>query len=234
MTLERAKVLGIQQGSVALSRYLLLGDGRRPSLSRLNDLFAPYQAAPVSLEGVRKEEICGWVRPVGIEGVKVDLPPDHVWDLSDCQIDDGLLLRLRIERRKVPAPLLQLIYKQRFFDISAKTGKTPGPKERRDLRDEVKAELMARALPALSYVDAFWRDGSGELMLFSTSKKARTLFEGLFGATFAEPLQLQLVPLEPPLIGLKHADWQDSQVASEAVSRLSLATPVAFAEQTPS
>src|SRR4030095_10680683 len=97
--------------------------------------------------------------------------------LSDCQVDDGFVLRLRVERRKVPAQLLQLVYRQRFFEHQDKAGKTPGPTERRELRDKVKAELMARALPALSHVDAYWRDRQGELTLFTTGKKARTLFE---------------------------------------------------------
>jgi len=225
--------LAIQQGSIALSRYLLIGDGSRPKLSDMSERLGLYQAEPVVLDGVKKEEQCGWVRPVGIDGVKVDLPPDHPWDLHDCRVADGVLLRLRIERRKVPATLLQVVYKQRFFAISQKTGKTPGPKERRDLRDEVKAELMSRALPTLSYVDAFWRDQAGEVMLFSSSKKARALFEGLFRSTFADHIGAQLVAMEPLLMGMSAADLADSRVASEAVSRLSLATPVIFAEPSP-
>jgi hypothetical protein len=92
---------------------------------------------------------------------------------------------------------------------------------------------MGRALPTLSYVDAYWRDQTGELMVFSTSKKSRALFEGLFRSTFADHLGCQLLAMEPLLMGMTAADLADSQVASEAVSRLSLATPVIFTEPSP-
>lgn len=221
--------MAIHQGSVSLCRYRLLGARSRAGIGRLNDFLEPHKAGPLKLSGVTKEELIGWVRPLGID--KVDLPPDAPWSLSDCQVDDGFVLRLRIERRKVPAQLLQLVYKQRFFEWQAKAGKTPGPKDRRELKDTVKAELMARALPVLAHVDAYWRDHKGELMLFTTGKKARSLFEAAFISTFSNPLDQQLVRVDPPLLGLSRDQWEDSQVASATLGRISSATPVAFAEQ---
>ena len=221
--------MGLQSGSVSLCRYRLLGAGKRHRLSQLGDLLESHKAGPLKLSGVHSEERVGWVRPVGLDNV--ELPPDAPWDLTHCQVDDGFVLRLRIERRKVPATLLQLVYKQRFHEVEAKTGKTPGPKDRKDLREEVKKELMARALPTLAHLDAFWRDEEGELALFTTGKKARELFEGLFLKTFAQPLGQTLVRIDPPLMGLTRDQWEDSQVASETLGRLSLTTPVAFAEQ---
>jgi DNA recombination-dependent growth factor C len=214
---------------MSFCRYRLLGAGGRHSIGKLSDLLEPHKAAPVKLSGVHKEELCGWVRPPGLD--KVELPPDAPWDLSHCEVDDGFVLRLRVERRAVPAQLLQLIYRQKFHDAEAKAGKTPGPKERKELRETVRKDLMARALPQIAHVDAFWRDRRGELTLFTTGKKARTLFETLFGQTFASPLGQTLVRVEPPLMGLSRAEWEDSHVASETLGRLSLATPVAFAEQ---
>jgi len=230
--MEEVLVLGIQQGSITLCRYRLLGDHRRRlGLSRLNELIEPYKAKPLALTGLHKEEMVGWVRPVGLESATLDLPPDAPWDMSDCRVDDGFVLRLRIERRKVPAALLQILYKQEFYQETLRTGKTPGPTERRELRDLMQAELMGRALPTLSHVDVYWRDEAGELMLFNTGKKVRSLFEALFTNSFSSHLGLTLVAIEPPLIGLTREQWEDSQVASETLGRLSLATPAAFAEQ---
>ena len=229
--MEEDQSLGIQQGSIALCRYRLLGGEKRLSLGRLSDLIEPYKAKPLTLTGLHKEEVVGWVRPVGLESATLDLPPDAPWDLTDCQVDDGFVLRLRIERRKVPAALLQLLYKQEFYAETLRTGKTPGPTERRELRDHLQAELMGRALPTLSHVDVYWRDVAGELMLFHTGKKVRGLFEALFNNSFSQHLGLTLVAVEPPLIGLTREQWEDSQVASETLGRLSLATPAAFADQ---
>jgi DNA recombination-dependent growth factor C len=219
--------LGLVQGSMSICRYRLMGAGVRINLATLNERLDHYLAGPVSLEApAGKEELIGWVRPLGVD--TVDLPPDAPWDMSHAQVEDGFVLRMRIERRSVPAQLLQLIYRDRFFAVQAKTGKTPGPKERRELKDQVREELMGRALPAISYVDAFWRDKDGELQVFSTGKKARQLFETLFSKTFSDHLGQTLVRIAPPLLGLAESDWTESEAASETLERLSLTAPLAF------
>lgn len=216
--------MGIQNGSISLCRYKLLGAAKRPSIGKLNAMFEPYRAGPLKLKDVFKEDIAGWVRPVGLE--KVDVPDGMEWDLSHSELDDGFLLRIRQERRRVPGSLIQLVYKQKFAEIEQKTGKPPGPKDRRDLKDQVKRDLLARALPAVGHVDGFWRDRQGELMVFTTGKKQREAFENLFMASFATPLGLTLVRLDPPLLGLSAEAWSDSDVAMQTFGRLSSTTPV--------
>lgn len=221
--------MGIQGGSLSLCRYRLVGSSGRPNkLSELNHLLEPHKLGPLQLKGKGKEEEYGWVRPIGLDNLNP--PPDAPWDLSHAQVDDGFLLRMRLLRRKVPASLLQIVYRQRFFSQEEKTGRAPAPKERRELRDSIKLELLERALPAIAHVDAFWRDRDGELMLFSISKKTGEIFERLFTATFAGPLGLTLVRVEPPLLGLSFADWDDENATAEAIGRLSAAAPVAFTE----
>lgn len=222
--------MGIQGGSLSLSRYRLVGGtGRINKLADLNRLLEPYKLGPLVLQGRGKEEEIGWVRPVGLDNLT--LPPDAPWDLSHAQLEDGFLLRMRILRRKVPASLLQIVYRQRFFAHEEQTGRAPAPKERRDLRDAVKLELLERALPAIAHVDAYWRDRDGELTLFSVSKKAAETFERLFTSTFATPLAQTMVRIEPPLLGFSFADWQDDdQLTADTLGRLSAAAPVAFTE----
>jgi DNA recombination-dependent growth factor C len=215
---------------LSLCRYRLLGGtGRRNSLASLNELFAAYRSGPVKLSGVTREEVVGWVRPLGLDMVGDEV--EDVWDLTHCEIDEGFLLRMRIERRKAPAQLIQMIYKQRFLAHQRESGKAPGPKLRKELKEQVKMELTTRALPQLAYVDAFWRDREGELMLFATGKKLRDTFQRLFHETFATALGLTLVSIDPPLMGLARDAWEDSAVASETLGRLSLATPMAIADQ---
>jgi DNA recombination-dependent growth factor C len=221
--------VGIQGGSLSLCRYRLVGGTGRPNkLAELNGLLEPHKLGPLLLQGKGKEEEVGWVRPVGLDNLNP--PPDAPWDLSHAQLDDGFLLRMRLLRRKVPASLLQIVYRQRFFAHEEKTGRAPAPKERRDLRESVKVELLERALPTIAHVDAFWRDREGELMLFSASKKTAETFERLFTASFAGPLGLTVVRIEPPLLGLAFADWDDEDASAEAIGRLSAASPVAFTE----
>lgn len=219
--------MGLVQGSMSICRYRLVGASSRQSLATLNERLAFYVSGPISLDGPAKEEIVGWVRPIGID--TVELPPDSPWDMMHAQVDDGFVLRMRVEKRSVPAQLLQLIYRERFFDVQTKTGKTPGPKERRELKDLVREELMSRALPAVSHVDAFWRDQAGELHLFSTGKRARQLFETLFMKTFGDALGQTLVRIAPPLLGLSNSDWSEPGAANETLERLSMTAPMAFA-----
>ena len=228
-TYRKGEILGINSGSLSLCRYRVLGGGSRPGIGRLNSFLEPHKAKPLKIGGILKEEITGWVKPLGLD--PVEMAPDSHWDLSACQVEDGFLLRLRIERRKCPAPLLQLIYKQQYFEHEAKVGKAPPPKERREMREKLKQDLTGKALPAISHVDAYWRDRQGELTLFTTGQRAREIFETLFTATFGSPLELTMVRVDPPLMGLSRDAWEDSEIASRTLGRLSLTTPLAFAEQ---
>lgn len=220
--------MGIIQGSISLCRYKLLGAGRKIGMSELNSLVEHYKSGPIKLNNIFKEEVVGWVRPSGIDNI--DLPPDADWDMSHCQVDDGFLLRMRIEKRKAPAQLIQLLYKQKFYDESKAGGKPPGPKVRREMRDQLKLDLTSKALPVISHIEAWWNERSGDLMLFTTSKRAREHFEQLFTLTFASQLEQSLIRIDPPLLGMDESALSDSQVALETIDRLSLTTPAIFAE----
>lgn len=220
--------MGIQSGSLSLCRYRLIGGKNRISLGELNSLLEAYKAGPIKLSGVQKEETQGWVRPLGIDKLS-DALEGH-WDMSHAQVAEGFLLRLRVERRKVPSQLLQHLYKQKFKEHEQASGKPPGPKLRKELKEQLKLELTGRALPQLAHVDAYWRDRDGELTLFATGKKLREIFEMLFHQTFGDALGMTLVRIDPPLMGLGHDAWVDTSIASEALGKLSLTTPVTFTE----
>lgn len=221
--------MGIASGSLSVCRYRLIGKRGRWSMAQLSEFLTDHRAGAIKLSGVHQEEITGWVRP--LTAADTELPEDADWDMSHARLSDGYLLRLRSERRKVPASLIQAIYRERFLKEQRRTGKTMGPRERRALRDETKTELMGKALPTLSHLDAYWRDRAGEVLLFATSKGQRQRFEKAFEATFANQLGLTMVSVTPPLAGLTREVFLDADVATETLSRLSLATPVSFAVQ---
>jgi DNA recombination-dependent growth factor C len=220
--------MGIASGSLSVSRYRLLGKRSRWSIAQLSELLAEHRAGPIKLSGVYKEEVTGWVRPLNADDAEVS---DSDWDMSHARLSDGYLLRLRVERRKVPASLVQAVYREKFLAIQRRTGKMPTPKDRRELREEVKKDLMAKALPSLSHIDAYWRDRDGDVLLFATGKGPRQRFEAAFAATFGNPMGQTLVSVAPPLAGLTRDVFLDSDVATETLGRLSLATPVSFAAQ---
>src|SRR5690606_18857293 len=104
--------MGIASGSLSVSRYRLLGKRSRWSIAQLSELMADHQAGPIKLSGVHKEEVTGWVRPLC--ATEAELPEGSDWDMSHAHLSDGYLLRLRIERRKVPASLIQAVFREKF------------------------------------------------------------------------------------------------------------------------
>src|SRR5438105_2967969 len=134
----------IQQGSLSLSRYKVLGFRKSLKLADMNKHFLPLRAKPLRLQGVHKPVLVGWVPPVGL-GIDVS---QTEWDLSDCRLDEGFLLRLRLERRQVPGPLLQLLVRQELEQVAARRSKPIKRPERQQIVNDLKTELMSKTLPS--------------------------------------------------------------------------------------
>lgn len=208
--------MGIYSGSVSLSRYKLVG-GKRPTLELVNRKLKSYQAKEIRLEGQTKEEKVGWVVPLTAE-LETDERHGTYWDMSDCQHGDGFMLRLRLERKKISSELHRILYDQKFRQLMISSGESPSRNKQKELKEEIKQELLAQCLPVISYVDAYWRT-DGQVLLFSTAKKTMSLFEELFAATFAKPLSGHLIKIGPPLLGFanlpKDKDEQFIQILEE-------------------
>lgn len=221
--------MGIQSGTISLSRFRILNAKREYKLNELNPLLEKYYLGPLSLKKIGKELSYGWVRPVGLDDI--ELPPDAHWDMSHTRIADGYMLRIRVEKRAVPAPLIQLLYKQEIYQHEAEAGNLPSRKERTQIKDDLKRDLMSRALPAISHIDAFWNEKRSDLTVFSTSKSAKTIFIDLFTKSFADSLGIKIVPIEPPLLGLHRNEWEDSESAAATLDLLQQTVPLSFTGQ---
>jgi len=224
--------MSIHSGAMAVARFRILGGKDSYKFSDLNPLLMPWQASAIKLDGIDKEEQFGWDRPTGVETDRDEHSPvgtdGDPWDMSHCQIADGYILRIRLERRKVPASLFQILFKQRLNAIAAKTGKMPPRPERARVKEELKRKLLERALPTLSYIDVFWNETHREIQVFSGSVKALTVFEELFYKTFAEPLKLAVVKIDPPLLGISRAEWENGSRAGKTVSKFAVAVPASL------
>jgi DNA recombination-dependent growth factor C len=221
--------LSIQSGAVSLSRFRLLGAKKSYKLGEINPLLENYISGPVSLKNSSKDLIYGWVRPLGLDNL--ELPPSADWDMSHARCGDGFMLRLRIEKRAVPGPLVQLLFKQEVYDFEASSGKPPPRKERTQIKDNLKRELLGRALPAISHIDGFWNERRSDLTVFTTSKASKEKFCELFTQTFAAPLGITLIPMGPPLLGLEHDAWENVDKAAPSLGLMLKTTPMAFTGQ---
>lgn len=105
-----------------------------------------------------QEKSVGWVEPRGI---------DHAALVETIQ--GQRLLRLRMETRAVPGDVLRRAVQERAAQIEHSTGRKPGRKELRDLRDDVRLELLPQAFTKQSTVWVWIDPETGLLAIDSTS-----------------------------------------------------------------
>ena len=212
----------IFSGSFSVCRYQLVGRKSLLKLAELNQKLKTYQARPLQLKG-SKELNFGWERPSVID-TDADSESSH-WDMSECRFEDGFMLRIRIEKRKVPSALLQIVLKRKVEElVEQNEGKPLSRKRRKDLMEEARLELYDQCLPNVSFADAYWDEERDEVMLFSTSKSIQVIFEELFKKTFCEHLNLSIVKVLPPLLGMDSKEWSQKSKDS-TIDRLSNTLP---------
>jgi DNA recombination-dependent growth factor C len=217
--------MGIYNGSVSFSRYRVVMGGRRPTIARLSELLDAFKAPKLKIDGTPKAETIGWVRPLTPQDKDL-VDPDSHWDISDCQVTGGLMLRVRYERRKVPASLLQMLYRQKLAEGASSTGKPLGRLERQKLKESIASDLLRRTLPQVQFTDVLWRDTDQELMIFSGSKTIAERILQLFGQTFGDELDLLVSRLNAT------TSWIEQDDSPARLTRLAKTEPTVFARLT--
>lgn len=216
--------MSIHQGSFSLSRYRVTGRKTNLSLSDLNQNLPRLKLKPFRLNHSRKELTYGWDAPWG----ELESKGKH-WDMSDCQIDGGFWLRIRVEKRAVPTQLLQLVVSEKEQKILENTDlERLNRKKRKELLEEARDELLKQTLPTVRYFEAYWKEQEDVIFLFSTSKANRAIFEELFRKTFGSPNDLGLVLMTPPLLGMGKEFWSEeklSQVDEDFLSQIESTLP---------
>lgn len=129
-----------------------------------------------------QEQAMGWVPPRGQDnGALVESVGGH-W-----------LAVLRLETRVLPADVVARTVDERAAQIEAQTGRKPGKRERRDLKDEVRLSLLPRAFTKQAHVRVWLAPQQGWLALDAASS-ART--EQALAALLEAMPSLRLAPLQ--------------------------------------
>ena len=221
--------MSLQQGTLSITRYRTLGARKNYSLEEVGRKLKGFQAKPLKTQGVLRELVFGWVRPAGIDPDEEVLQDDMHWDISDCQIDSGYLLRFRVERRKVPMQLFQMMVQQELAKHTAKQlGKPLERAEKKQIMDDLKEELLGNCLPAIRHCDLLWREKHGDILVFATGKSDLKIFEDLFRETFAKPLGFSFILELPAILGMSDQELEEKK--SDTPSRQKLLEPVVPAE----
>lgn len=216
--------MGIYNGAVAFTRYRLLGPSNKVTIAKLSNLLEDFKSPTLKLEGLPKAEAIGWVRPLTPQDPDVIEEEGH-WDISECQIQGGIMLRVRYERRKIQSNLLQMIYKQKLNTHLKATGKQMGHSDRKKLKLELASDLLRRALPEIQFTDVLWKDAEQDLYIFSASKTVCERVLQLFHQTFCEELDLTPVKLSPTTA------WIEGDEPDHRLERLTKVEPSVFSRQ---
>jgi DNA recombination-dependent growth factor C len=186
-------------------------------------MLSKFQGKKINLSSKRTESI-SWVMPKC--SATEELDENSTWDMSHCLTDDGFLLRMRIEKKAVPPELLRLMLMNKTQILAKQRSKPISRAEKKEIKEEVSLELLERALPSILYIDALWEESTGRLLLFSTGKRIKELFEDLFRKTFADSIEADLVRVDPPFLGMSQNAWSNPEHAEAVLSKISSAVPV--------
>lgn len=161
--------------------YRIGADWRAPSISDLEESMAlhPFKAC-----GPTDSVSSGWVPPRGEDnGALVE------------SVAGQLIFKLAVERKSVPASAVKAALDEKCKEIEASTGRKPGKKEKKELKEEIALTLMPRAFSKRSSHVA-WLDAKNRtLVIAAGSFKASDQVVGQIVELMAEVGAI--IPLAP-------------------------------------
>lgn len=189
--------MSLLSGQISLTRFKVEGPAKI-SYAAIDDCLASGRAGPLRLGAGNREESFGWVDPDLYEDS--DTPGQKVWGASECKIGQGIMLHMRLDRKKVPSSLVQALVRERLRAEEGGKGRFLSAREKKDLTAEVKEEALIKALPSVQLIEAYWRVATGDLYVLTTVKATIRCFLALFNDTFTKPLELTLIQPTLPAV----------------------------------
>lgn len=164
----------------------------------ITQLEEKLQEAPFAECGLTQEKSVGWAPPRGQENGALVESVGGQW-----------LLKLMMESKAVPASVINRKMKERAAQIEATTGRKPGKKESKDLKDEAKLELLPMAFTRQGAVTV-WVDPEARLLMIDAGSQGKadevlTALAKAMEGLGAMPLQTTLSPVAAM------SDWLLSQ-----------------------
>ena len=136
-----------------------IAPGWAPTLEQMEDALEP--ACFVSC-GPTQDEAVGWVPPRGeANGALVE------------SVNSQRVLKLQIETKSVPGSVVRKKAQEEADHIEATTGRKPGKKETKALREDALLALLPQAFPRTSTV-LVWIDLAAGLLVTDASSQGKT------------------------------------------------------------
>lgn len=155
--------------------------------------------------GASQEKSIGWVEPRG-----------HAKGPLLESVAGQWILKLMVESRALPASVVNRKADERVAQIEAATGRKPGKKETRDLKDDIRLELLPMAFTKQSSM-LLWLDREARLLVVDAASQARAEEVVTLLVQTLPGLALALVNTKVSPVAAM-ADWLVSQEAPAGFS----------------
>ena len=191
--------MGLLSSSVSFVRYSVEGE-IPPDFINLADERIKAHAFRDIDESFEETSI-GWVSVMNMF--------DTEFAFASFAVGDYIVMTLRIDERKVSAAAVKKFTLKEEERIK-KERQVPRLSRSHllEIKENVKLQLMKKAVPLPSVYDVCWNLAQGTLLFFSTSLKAQELLENFFKETFGLDLVLQI-----PYLTAQHLLGQEDQEA---------------------
>ena len=196
--------MGLIKGALSLTRYRV----REEPPETLTDEYLSGRLAKnafLDIEQAPEERSLGWVEFFNHLGTN--------FNPAVYRFGGLLAFTLRLDTRRVPAPILSRYCALREAHYRAQTGRRPNSLARREMKEAVRSELLRRALLNTEIMEVAWLYRENEVWLAAAGEKRREVFEELWGRTFGLSLQLEALPLT---LGLTALDGRLRQALLES------------------
>jgi hypothetical protein len=179
--------MGILSNSLSLTRYKIVGNVPDTLWPEIKARLLKFSFRDI--DHTADERSFGWVC--------FDNMLDPAWQTAPPEKGEYLAFALRLDTRRLPAAVLnkhfQLFLNDYMADLKKKGIQNISRQKKKELKEMVKAQLMAKILPVPAYFDVVWDIKKHIVYFASTKPRIMELFEELFAKTF----ELYLEPQTP-------------------------------------
>jgi len=180
--------MGLFSGSASYTRYRITGDvpaAVKPFALEKLQWHAFHEIDP----GTLSDKSIGWVSAENMSLAAFD-------DMHFAK-DPYLVFSMRIDTRRIPPIALRAAVLREELKLKKETGRERlNKKQKTDIREEQIQRLLKKVLPLPAVYEVCWNTAAGEVLFFSTSKKANDEFTAFFYRSF----DLKLRALTPVLL----------------------------------
>ncbi|MDR2460649.1 MAG: recombination-associated protein RdgC [Deltaproteobacteria bacterium] len=177
--------MGLIKGNPTLTRYRVV--------DQLTDEFTEdfigerlRKFAFIDIEKTSEESSLGWVELLN------ELSYD--FQLGSFRFGPNYAFILRQDSRKLPPKILNRYYAVLENDFVKKIGRKPNSVKKKELKENLRQDLMRRCLLSTDLYEVAWLTTKNELWLAGAGEKLRANFEDLWLKTFGLTIRL-LVPV---------------------------------------